>query len=60
MMGQMTLSYGAAQIIAPAVTASIAVRTGTYVGGLYLAAAAMVMGIVLLLFLMRLEPAKAA
>lgn len=59
MMGQMTLSYGAAQIIAPAVTASIAVRTGTYVGGLYLAAAAMVMGIVLLLFLMRLEPAKA-
>ena len=55
MMGKMTLAYGSAQIIAPAVTAGMAVRTGSYVGGLYLAAAAMVLGIVLLLALMRLE-----
>jgi len=48
MMGKMTLSYGIAQIIAPAVTGSLAMRLGDYRAGLYLAAAVMVVGALLL------------
>ncbi len=48
MMGKMTLSYGIAQIIAPAVTGSLAMRLGDYRVGLYLAAAVMVVGALLL------------
>ena len=51
MMGRMTLSYGAAQIIGPAVTGWLATRLGTYGAGLYFAAAAMVIGTGLLLLL---------
>ena len=57
MMGKMTLSYGVAQIIAPAITGWLATRFGSYNAGLYLAAAVMVVGTVLLLVLKPIENA---
>ncbi len=60
MMGKMTLSYGVAQIIAPAITGVLAERTGSYADGLYLAAAVMLLGTVLLLMLKVLERNEAA
>lgn len=55
MMGKMTLSYGAAQIVGPAVTGWLAVTLGSYAGGLYFAAAMMVLGTLLLLVLKVVE-----
>ena len=55
MMGKMTLSYGAAQIVGPAVTGSLAERLGSYNAGLYFAAAVMVLGTLLLLVLKLVE-----
>lgn len=55
MMGKMTLSYGVAQIIGPAVTGWLAVSLGSYSAGLYLAAAVMAVGTVLLLMLKAVE-----
>ncbi|MCQ4346369.1 YbfB/YjiJ family MFS transporter [Pseudomonas stutzeri] len=55
MMGRMTLSYGAAQIVGPAVTGWLAVGLGSYAGGLYFAAALMVIGTALLLALKGVE-----
>ena len=55
MMGKMTLSYGAAQIVGPAVTGWLAVSLGSYAGGLYFAAATMVLGTLLLLALKGVE-----
>ena len=55
MMGKMTLSYGAAQIVAPAVTGLLAERNGNYNNGLYLAAATMVLGTIILLILKVIE-----
>ena len=55
MMGKMTLSYGAAQIVGPAVTGWLAVSLGSYAGGLYFAAAMMVLGTLLLLALKGVE-----
>ena len=55
MMGKMTLSYGAAQILAPALTGWLATRFGSYEAGLYLAAGVMVVGTVLLLILKGVE-----
>ena len=55
MMGKMTLSYGAAQIIGPAVTGALATRLGSYDAGLYFAAAVMVVGTLLLLGLKLVE-----
>ncbi|MCW8886018.1 MAG: YbfB/YjiJ family MFS transporter [Motiliproteus sp.] len=49
MMGKMTISYGVAQILAPAVTGLMAEQSGSYQDGLYLAAAFMLLGTVLLL-----------
>jgi len=60
MMGKMTLSYGAAQILAPALTGWLATRLGSYEAGLYLAAAVMVVGTVLLLILKGVEKRDAA
>lgn len=57
-MARMTLSYGLAQIAAPAVAGYIAQHSGTYRGALYMAAFMMVIGMVLLLFL-RIEHQKA-
>lgn len=51
MMGKMTLSYGVAQIVGPAATGWLAARFAGYVVGLYLAAAVMLVGTVLLLVL---------
>jgi MFS-type transporter involved in bile tolerance (Atg22 family) len=55
MMGKMTLSYGAAQIVAPAITGLMAESNGNYNNGLYLAAVMMVLGSVILLMLKVLE-----
>lgn len=52
MMGKMTFSYGMAQVIAPAITGSMALRLGGgYRAGLYLAAGAMAVAALLLLVL---------
>lgn len=52
MMGKMTLSYGAAQILGPAITGWLAAgRAGDYAIGLYLAAGVMLLGTLLLLVL---------
>jgi predicted MFS family arabinose efflux permease len=47
-MARLTLSYGVAQIIAPAITGYIAESTGNYQGGLLLAAMVMLVGMGLL------------
>jgi len=60
MMGKMTLSYGVAQIIGPAVTGWLATQLGSYNAGLYVAAAVMLVGTVLLLILKVVEKRDAA
>jgi predicted MFS family arabinose efflux permease len=55
MMGKMTLSYGAAQIIAPAITGWLATNSGSYSAGLYLAAGIMAVGTLVLLMLRTIE-----
>ncbi len=47
-MARLTLSYGVAQIIAPAITGYIAEATGSYQGGLLMAAGMMLVGMGLL------------
>lgn len=47
LMGKMTLAYGSAQVIAPALTGYLAELTGHYDIGLYLAAGFVVLGAVL-------------
>ena len=49
MMGKMTISYGIAQIAAPALTGFMAEYTGGYTVGLYMAAAVMAVGTGLLI-----------
>ncbi|WP_299231441.1 YbfB/YjiJ family MFS transporter [uncultured Halomonas sp.] len=51
MMGRMTLAYGAAQIIAPALTGMLAEATGHYDIGLWLAGGFVALGAVLLSWL---------
>ena len=48
MMGRMTLAYGLAQIVGPALTGVLATRFGGYAVGLWCAAAVMLLGGVLL------------
>lgn len=55
MMGKMTISYGTAQIAAPAITGLLATQSGSYSDGLWLAAGMMVLGTLLMLQLKRLE-----
>ena len=55
MMGKMTISYGVAQILAPAVTGLLAGHSGNYDAGLYLASGVMLVGAVLMLYLRQLE-----
>lgn len=55
MMGKMTLSYGVAQIIGPAITGQLALQLGSYNAGLYFAAGVMVAGTLLLLALKVVE-----
>ncbi|WNL37933.1 YbfB/YjiJ family MFS transporter [Halomonas sp. PAMB 3232] len=55
LMGQLTLAYGAAQIIAPAVTGTLAEAVGDYRLGLWLAGALVALGAVILLILKRVD-----
>ena len=55
MMGKMTLSYGSAQIIGPAITGSLATQLGSYNAGLYFAAGVMAVGTLLLAVLKVVE-----
>jgi len=56
MMGKMTISYGVAQIAAPAITGMIAEYSdGSYSNGLYLASAMMIIGSILMFRLKALE-----
>ncbi len=60
MMGKMTISYGVAQIMAPAITGSLAAHLGSYDAGLYFAAAVMAVGTALLVLLKLVERREAA
>lgn len=60
MMGKMTLSYGAAQILGPAITGLLGTYLGSYNAGLYFAAAVMVVGTLLLVMLKLVEKRDAA
>ena len=51
MMGKMTISYGIAQIVTPAITGLLAEGDGTYNSGLYLAVGTMILGTMLMLLL---------
>jgi MFS family permease len=55
MMGKMTLSYGSAQIIGPVVTSWLAKYSGSFAAGLYMAAAMLLVGLVLLVVLKIIE-----
>ena len=57
MMGRMTISYGVAQILAPALIGVLSIKQDGYLFGLYLATAATLVGILLMLALKFLEPA---
>lgn len=52
-MARLTLSYGVAQIVAPAMAGSIAAQTGSYRGALVITAVVMVAGMGLLLVMLR-------
>jgi MFS family permease len=54
-MSKMTLSYGVAQIIGPAIVGWLATRLGNYSIGLYLAGGVMVVGVILLAILKLVE-----
>lgn len=55
MMGKMTIAYGVAQIIGPAVTGWLAAGRGSYADGLYVAAVVMVVGTLLVMVLKGME-----
>lgn len=55
MMGKMTITYGIAQILAPAITGQLAEYSGKYSDGLYLAAVMMAVGTLLMFRLKLLE-----
>jgi len=55
MMGKMTITYGIAQIIAPLITGMLAEGSGGYSDGLYMAAAMMMVGTILMMKLKTLE-----
>lgn len=52
-MAKLTISYGVAQITAPAIAGYISTLTGTYNGALWFAAVTVLVGIVLLVFIAR-------
>ena len=55
MMGMMTITYGIAQILAPALIGVLAVKDGSYNVGLYIAAAAVAIGSVMVLKLRQMD-----
>ena len=59
-MARLTLSYGVAQIIAPAMAGYIAQVTGSYHGALVITTIIMLLGMVLLVLLQQLERAEQA
>lgn len=59
MMGKMTVSYGIAQVLAPAITGWLATQFGNYAGGLWLAAGVMTVGTLLLMLLKGVERREA-
>jgi len=59
MMGKMTIAYGVAQIIGPAITAQIAAIFGNYSAGLYIAAGVMALGSFLFFLLRRMQTVNA-
>ena len=59
-MARLTLSYGVAQIVAPAMSGYIATATGSYRGALYVAAVVMVMGMGFLVGLKRQQEKERA
>ncbi|MET0049095.1 MAG: YbfB/YjiJ family MFS transporter [Sedimenticola sp.] len=54
-MGKLTLSYGVAQVVAPALAGNMAESTGSYYGSLYLAAVIVLIGMILVLLLMKMD-----
>lgn len=60
LMGRMTLSYGLAQILAPAITGTLAERLGSYDLGLYIAAGVVAVGALLMALLWQLEQQEPA
>lgn len=48
MMGKMTVSYGLAQIVGPMIVGLMAQQSGDYSNGLYLAAGAMVVSVLVM------------
>jgi predicted MFS family arabinose efflux permease len=59
-MARLTLSYGVAQIVAPALVGTVAERTGNYDAGLWLAALAMFAGAAVLAAFIPVERRRAA
>lgn len=59
-MARLTLSYGVAQIVAPAVVGTVAEKTGNYDAGLWLAALAMFIGAAVLAAFIPAERRRAA
>lgn len=55
MMGKMTLAYGVAQMLAPAITGVVAQKTGHYNDGLYIAATVVFIGCIVLSVLIQVE-----
>ena len=55
LMGKMTLAYGVAQIVAPALTGMLARENGNYDLGLFLAGGFIALGTVLIMVLIQLE-----
>jgi predicted MFS family arabinose efflux permease len=55
MMGRMTVSYGVAQIAAPAITGVLAEHSGSYNAGLYLAVGMMALGTLLIVKLKTMQ-----
>ena len=55
MMGKMTIAYGIAQILAPAITGVLAEQSGSYSDGLYMAAGMMIIGTFIMLRLRVLD-----
>jgi MFS family permease len=51
----MALAYGTAQILAPALTGYLADQFGNYDLGLYLSSGVMLVGLIVILFLLRIE-----
>lgn len=58
MMATMTVAYGLAQVVAPAITGILAAHLGSYQSGLYIAAGVMIIGTGLLFALRWLEAPK--